>query len=538
MLNQTQKKLVLKKWSEIASEIEDVFGLTAQATPSKAFATSKESVKDDQTPGFLEQDAIIFNSRIRRYEDLLLITTTKLCFQSALPTDLLCCECIDDLSFEYARRKIKDDALREHWERLWSVHSPPRQVSSVIHYDPSSAYVWLHSVAGERGLDTIVRELTHRAKHQIPLTFDDYLQYFSTRIHRFENTLDETELKIVRHIVETPGIQFNSLAKLVGITPEWLTRKISQLQKRTILRMFERVPFSRVGILMLQLLMTAKSHTADSFSLIKDCPFLYSFGRVTSGEWDSLATLCVPDNKLSVQYLDEGLGIIQKMGVDLQIHRIKSSGVSYCFDYYSPKDKQWSLPWELLSIHLQRIMSDNLSKSIPRVDTPELKLDIPLDDLDVQVLDCINNGISSVSKIRKQLKVGQHRVAASLQKLRDNRLSIKTWEAHNIGLSEHVVVHAEEKDLAEAIAAWSLRLPRSIISFSTNDELMLIADLPLGGSYGLASAIGGIDPRNCIGILSPSLYRGWSFPVSLWESNYQKWMCPEERIRYWIDSLH
>jgi DNA-binding HxlR family transcriptional regulator len=537
VIDEGQKKQVVKTWNEIASEIEDVFGFSPHGLPSQITLTSEESDLSDFTPGVLESDSIVINSRIEKYEDLLPITITKLCFQSALPSDLLCDDCIEDLSFEFARRRIEDSVLRSRWESLWSEHTPPRQVSKVIEYHPCAAYIWLHSVAGDNGLDTFVRELTHRARNQIPLSFDEYLRYFSMRIRRFENTLDSTELKIVRYLVEKPDLQFNDLAKLVGVSQEWVSRKISQLQKRMILRRFDRVPFSRIGIRMLHLLMARGTSNVDSFSLVKDCPFLFSFRKVVSGDWDSLATLCIPDNPQSMQHLDEGLNLIERLGLTIESHWIISSGISHCFDYYSTKEKQWNLPWELLTIHLQRIISDDLASSMPRVDTPEQKLDVHLDDLAIRILDCVRKGVSSVSKIRNELKVGQHRVADELHRLRENELIVKMWEPHNIGLSEHVVVFTKDRAVGRTIAAWSLRIPRSIISFSSDDELMLLAELPRGGSYGLASAMGEIESNVSVSILSPSTYGSWRFPVTLWDSNYQKWQCPENEVKKWISDL-
>ena len=537
MLKEDQKKLVVKIWDEIASEIVEVFGLSPQFLPTQISVTPVETTSNKLVPGLLKPDSIIINSNVEMHKKLLPVTVTKLCFQSALPSDLLCSECIDDLSFEFARRRIEDETLRRHWETLWSENTPPRQISTVIKYHPCVAYIWLHSVAGNNGLDTFVKELTHRAKHHIPLTFDEYLNYFSMRIRRFENRLDKTELKIVRYIVESPDLQFNDLAKLVGVTHEWVSRKLSQLQKRMILRKFDRVPFSRIGIRMHYLLMATGTSDRDSFSTIKDCPFLNSFKRVVTGEWDALVTLCIPDNQQSIQYLDEALDFIEKSGTTLGFHQIVSSGVSHCFDYYSAKYRQWDIPWELLAIHLQRIKSDELASSIPRIDTPELKLDTRLDDLDIGILDCVSKGVSSVSRIRSKLRVGQHRVADNLRKLRESELVVKTWEAHNIGLSEHVVVHIHDNVVAKAIAAWSLRIPRSIISFSPDDELMLLVDLPRGGSYGLASALSAIETKISVGILSPSTYGSWKFPTSLWDSSYQKWKCPEEDVKDWIISL-
>ncbi|MFW9810794.1 MAG: hypothetical protein ACFFE6_15580, partial [Candidatus Thorarchaeota archaeon] len=348
-------------WKEVKREIENSFGLVPAESPSSVVISSKNNSLGNLTPGIFKENMIVINSELPNYIDLLPATIAKLCFQISLPQDILCAECIDDLSFEFARQRIENENLRNQWESIWSEHTPQRKISTVMEYHPCTAYIWLYSVAGEEGLETIVRELTHRARSQIPLSFEDYLLYFSKRVNRFENTLDATELKLVKYLIDTPEIQHNDLAKRTGITQEWVSKKVSQLQKRMILRGFNHVPFSRLGIRMFHVLLLKKSSEVDPFSLLKDCPFLYSFRKVMSGDWNALATLCIPHNLRSMEMIDEGIGHIQQAGFDMQIHHTSSSGVSHCFDYYSTRKGQWDVPWELLAVQLQRIQSDGLA---------------------------------------------------------------------------------------------------------------------------------------------------------------------------------
>ena len=251
----------------------------------------------------------------------------------------------------------------------------------------------------------------------------------------------------------------------------------------------------------------------------------------------ALVTLCIPDNQESLRYLQQGLDKIEKSGFVVDTHRINTSGLSHCFDYYSPKARGWDIPWELLTIHLQRIHSDGLAPSMPKIDVPESKTDVQLTEVDMRILDCIERGVASVSKIRSSLRIGQHRVADRLRELRKKGIIKKTWEAHNIGLSEHVFVHSKEREVGKTIAAWALRLPRCIVSFSLEDELMLLADLPRGGSYGLATAIEAISTFCSFGILSSELYGSWGFPSALWDSRFQKWTCPKKELESWIENL-
>ncbi len=531
------QKQLFKLWNELEIEIKDIYGLSGFNTPSKIVLSNDKNPIGNFMPGVIRGDSIIINSNLPDYQKLLSVTIRKLCFQSSLPSDLLCDNCLDDLSFEYARRSIENDTLRSQWESIWSEHSPRRQISSAIDYFPCVGYKWLYSVAGEKGLDTFVRELTHRARNQISLSFEDYMQYFSMRIRRFERTLDSTELKLTSTVVENPNLSSKDLANLVGISEEWMSRKLAQLQKRMVLRKFNRAPFSRIGIQMFHVLVSRRDTETDPFDLFKDCPFLYSYRKVISGNWTALATLSIPENSESMRFVKEGLKRIVEAGFDIDPHQIHSSGVSRSFDYYEPKVGHWDIPWELLAIHLQRIQSDELASSIPRVDRPEKRIEIELDELDMKIFDCVSRGIASVSKIRSHLKVGQHRVAERLQKLREYGLVIKSWEVHNIGLNEHAIIYCKDRELGKTIAAWSLRLPKSVISFSSKEELMLLADLPKGGSFGLATALEGLNNGTCIGILSPQIYGAWGFPSALWDSKFQRWKCPKKELDSWITQI-
>jgi len=520
-------------WKEQSKDIRENYGLTCMSAPSEIILSDADSNIGKFTPGVVRGNSVIINSELPDYKKLLPSTIRKLSLESSLPRNLLCDECIDDISFEYARKSIDDEFLRNTWESIWSGHSPPRKIASMVEYNPCEGYKWLDSVSGGSGLNTFVKELTHRSKNQILLTFEDYMKYFSTRIHRFERILDSTELKLVNAIIENPNIPSKDLSILIGISEEWLSRKISQLQKRMVLRKFNHAPFSRIGIRIFQVLISKVTNDIDPFELLKDCPFLYSYRKVVSGDWIGLATLCIPENRQSVELIKDALSLIEKKGFEITTHESISSGIARCFDHYTPKVGIWDIPWEILAIQLQRIHSDNLASSIPRIDKPEERTEIILDELDMKIFECVRLGVSSVSKIRSHLRVGQHRVAEKLQRLRENGLVIKSWEVHNIGLNEYAIIYCNDKKIGRSIAAWALRLPRSIISFSSEEVLMLIIDLPRGGSFGLATALEGLNKGTRIGILSPQTYGSWGLPTVLWDSKFQKWKYPKKRLETW-----
>ena len=524
-------------WQTACSTIEDLFDLRPHEEMPDIRVSTSDSGLSPTTPGFIDKGSIVINTAIPQYEIVLSSTIVKLCLESVLPADLLCRECIDDLSFEFARRLTTNKVARDQWVEIWKKHSPLQRITNVTTYFPYESYNWLYSVAGNNGLDTFIHELTQRVKNHIPLSFEDYTQYISLRIQRFTNTLSATELKLAKEMIEKPDLPLKDISKITGISEEWISRKLTQLQKRMILRKFEWAPFSRIGIDMLQVLISKRDAKVDAFNLIKDCPFLYGYWRIIAGDWIGQATLMVPENRENFQYVRRGLKIISDAGFNIELHQTYSAGISHCFDYYRPKLGRWDIPWELLAIHLQRIQEDGLASTIPRVDRPKNRVGIELDELDMKIIDCVWRRMNSVSKIRAELRIGQHRVAEKLRRLRESGLITKSWEIYNVGLSEHGIIYCTEKDLGESIAAWSLRLPMSRINYSEDEKLFVIVDLPEGGSFGLATAMARLGDKVSIGFLSHRIYGSSGFPGTLWDAKYQRWICPRERLEAWISEI-
>jgi hypothetical protein len=114
---------------------------------------------------------------------------------------------------------------------------------------------------------------------------------------------------------------------------------------------------------------------------------------------------------------------------------------------------------------------------------------------------------------------------------------MRSWVLKNIGLSEHAIICCKDSEIGKTIAAWSLRMPRSSISYSSDEQLMLTVDLPKGGSFRLAAAIDGLNTDTEVGFLSTQVYGNWVFPAELWDAKYQRWKCPKKRLDVWIDQL-
>jgi DNA-binding Lrp family transcriptional regulator len=517
-------------WSSFSEIIHDRFGLEVKMDSDTALDWAHQLLSStmDGVAGKLNEEGSL--------DYLLRGLIASVCLRSALKTDCLCNECINDLSNEFARQMLASHE-KEKWRTWWSKVSPRTEVSSVFIYNPSLTFPKLEELAGSEAFDTLVREILIMSKYGINLDFDGYLQYLRTRLHRFSTKLDMTELKIISSLLNNPNITNESLAHFVKISPEWVSRKITNLRKRAVLRRFDRVPFSKIGIRMFHFLVDSFNSDEDPYRLLSACPFLYSYRNVLTGRWNGLGFLCVPDNLDNIRSLSLGEKLLGKWGIRTLLREIASLGTINCFDYYDLNSNDWSIPWELLEIQLNRIHNEGLAKVIKRIDTPANRTKFHLDDLDMKILDQCRKGSSSISRIRKSLKVGQERVARKIKALREEQLLVTTWEVHNIGLHEGVIVINNEQKSGEAIAAWAQRLPRIIVTFDTDRKLFLTTQLPIGGSYGLSSSLRSLSKTTTIGILDTNIYGAWGLPIDLWDSKKQNWRCPRDAIENWFSYL-
>jgi DNA-binding Lrp family transcriptional regulator len=460
----------------------------------------------------------------------------RACFNSGVSPSGICSQCTDDLAMEFARQ-ILDRTEQKHWVKMWNDAESNGSRKTTRFYNPSMTFPQIELVGGPGTFSKIVKEALATTKSGLVLDFNDFVLFLGKRLKQIVARMDHTDVRIVSHLIKSGEIDNLSLAKALDITPEWVSRKISQLKKRGILRCFNRVPFSRVGIRMFNLFVNSGVNNEEPFKFLEGCPFLYSYQRVLTGKWDCLAILAVPDNITSMKLLSDLDGILKRWGLDSLLFEIASSGTVNCFDHYDTTANQWSIPWELLEIHLRRIYDGKLAQVIDRIDCPANRTREQLDELDMQILELMRHGDTSISKVRSVLRIGQQKTVERIRRLRDEHLIVTTWEAHNVGLNESIVVSSTDITIGQAIAAWSYRLPRAIASFDVNRNLTLNVQLPQGGVYGLTRAMSFLGHKIDAGVLDEKLYGGWGFPTHLWDTKQQGWACPKQSIEKWLESI-
>jgi len=522
-------------WTTISSEISRAYGFSPDACPESIQIVEDES-SESALGGWLDDDSLFVSLDTVQGRIPLRGLIAKACFRSALPEAGICEEFADDTSTEFARQMLETCEEKE-WVRRWAVQSPRRAISTVQVYNPSAFFPLLYRLIGSDALQDMINEVMVMLKYGLTLNFEDYLDFIKNRFRRFSARLDSTELKMVKRLLQRSSPTYVDLAAEVGVSPEWLSKKISRLRQKGILRKFDRVPFSRIGIRMFHLLISYETDHNEPFEFVSRCPFLYSYQKVLTGRWDALATFSIPDNVRSMRSLQTFTDAVNKWGVDTTLSEIASSGTVDCFDYYDVDKGGWSIPWELMEVQVRKIHNENLADAFPRVDRPASRIRCHLDRLDLQILEEVRRGHSSVGRVRNALRVGQQKVASRLKRLREEGLIVPTWEAHSIGLIEHLFVTTDDVGAGRTVTAWAQRLPRCIISFDVDRRLSLIAKLPHGGGYGLTRALSSLSHLISIGILDTNIYGGWGFPSELWDSNEQRWLFPEHRVADWFETL-
>ena len=522
-------------WRTTSQEITRRFGLTSLPVPAGIEIVRAKDSKAE-FGGTMKSETLFLSELAVSGQVSLKGVIARACLISAFPESDICPESIDDVSTEFARQVI-DDSERKAWSEMWAEHVPERKFSEGITHNPSRSFPALFEMIGEIGLDTIVRDLLSASKYEIDFTLEDYLRYFESRARRFSVSLTKTNLQIVNRLLNDPDTSFEAIAKKLRLTPEWISARIGELRNRNILHKFDIVRFSRIGIRLFHLLLKTDSEGDSPHRYLADCPFLYTTNNVLSGEWRILATLAVPDNIDNIRALHSFQQAVAKWNVQTHLAEVVSSGARYCLDYYTTHNSSWAIPWDLERVQLARIHAGGLAKIFPKIVEAKQEGRPRLDELDMQILNAFWNRLDSISAIRAKLRVGQQRVAERVKRLRKQGIISANWEIHNIGLTEFAFASTEDAEVGNAIEAWSLRLPRCIISFDLDRRMMLQCSLPPGGGYGFAWATDVLPKAVSIGLLSPSIYGGWSFPMELWNPTMNYWESPKEKIGEWLESI-
>lgn len=524
----------IRLWKKHTGKVEKLFGLQVRSVPESVRIL--DSPKDRLFESVLDNNILFLPSLVVQYPTLLEGVIARTCLMQAVPSNLLCPECIADFATEYGRQHVGNKQDHGIWIEEWNRLSTPQQIDSVRVYNPYRTFSALYALNGQEPMVTLLKELIEFSKGGLVLTFPQYVEYLHTRPRRITAKLGRLDLKLIKYLT-TRHQTVETLSQCLGKSREWISKSIANLVQRRVLRRYDIVHFSRIGIRMFYLLIGKTDVDEDPLDLVKNCPFVYSVQRVISGPWEIICLLSVPDNIDSIKSVMTFQKILLKRKYDVKITEIVSSGRNHCFDYYYVDSSTWNIPWELMEVNLHRIHNSNLADVIPNICTIRAPTHLSLDKTDIEILDLVRKGINSISKIRQTLRIGQANAHARLKRLRDDGIVETLWEVHNVGLTESAVVISFEEHVGKSIAAWSQRLPKAFISFNVDQDMFLRVFLPQGGSYSLAHclnrSIGDID----VCLTGEPIYGKWGFPVHMWNPDNNRWLAPLDDISSWFESI-
>ncbi|MHA1662860.1 MAG: winged helix-turn-helix domain-containing protein [Candidatus Thorarchaeota archaeon] len=455
------------------------------------------------------------------------------CLFHSLPSDF-CDEARHDIASCFARAMLgKDD--RERWNRFWKT-VPPQRIRANLEYDSFEIMDWMYNLGGYDELTTLIHEIESMDRYGKLLTFEEYVEYMIRRTQDIVVGLSQTEVKIIDILQKKADSSYRQVSNLTNLSESWISTKVNQLKDRYVLVELTTTPFSRIGIRTFHVLL-ATSAWDDPTRLIKDCPFLYDIRPVLSGPWQVIGRLAVPDNINNIKALDQMTAILQRNGIAIDISETFSVGVTNSFYHYNTRNAQWDIPWIAMESWGHRIQSEFLHQIVEQIDYPAKTTDYYLDPIDMDILELAHKGIASTRILREKLSIGQNKLSNRVKKLRSEELIRKIWAVYNIGLNERVALRATDKTTSQMLDAWSRELPRSYLRYEANRNLLLMTELPSGGSTKLMDVLRKLKWPVTIAPIGSGVWGQWEFPKSLWDVDKQRWTSPHSEIVTWLNNL-
>ena len=199
--------------------------------------------------------------------------------------------------------------------------------------------------------------------------------------------------------------------------------------------------------------------------------------------------------------------------------------------------KQWNIPWVAMEGWGHRIQAESLDQLVERIDYPAKVTDHYLDPIDMEILELVQQNVSSTRALRKKLSISQTKISTRVQKLRAEELIRKVWSIYNIGLVERLALRSTDKKTSGMLDVWSRELPRGYLRFEENRNLLMVAELPLGGSTKLMDVLRKLKWPVSISPIGSGFWGQWKFPKQLWDFDKQRWASPKREIVSWLHQL-
>ncbi|MFW9869166.1 MAG: hypothetical protein ACFFFO_06285 [Candidatus Thorarchaeota archaeon] len=524
---------ILSIWQECSSIVADRFNLGTPAHPKSIRTISK-------LDGLYMGGSYVVSDREFQITEEVVVGDIPLrglifreCLFNSLPNNL-CSEAKRDLAFEFSRQSLKKGD-RNRWTSLWRT-IPSLRIQPNLVYNSLELMTWIHTLGGNDELDSIIHEFVCMFRYGKFLDFQQYVEYMMQRVQSIVVTLNQAEVKILDVLMKNRDASYKQVAEISGLSESWVCTKINYLKRKYVLVEHTTVPFSTVGIKTFHVLLAGPSWSNPD-KLLTKCPFLYEIRAILNGPWHSMARLAVPDNSENVRFLKQMINILENYGLACDVSETFSVGVSNSFYHYNAKIRNWEIPWIAMQGWGHRIKEESIDQLVERIDYPARTTDYYLDSLDIRILDLVRQGFTSTRAIRKELAVGQNKLVNRLKKLRTEGLIRRDWSVMNIGLVERVALRATDERTANLLDVWSRELPRVFLRYEKIRNLLMIVELPLGGSTKMMDTLRLLKWPVTISPLSSAIWGHWEFPRQFWDVEHQRWMAQKEDLRTWLEFL-
>ncbi|TFG03663.1 hypothetical protein EU538_13125, partial [Candidatus Thorarchaeota archaeon] len=276
----------------------------------------------------------------------------------------------------------------------------------------SSPFAVAFRIAGESGLHFLRHEILELGS--LPdVSREDASYLLFSALATLTPALDEDEIWLTDRLITKQDATLTDISENLEFTVKWVSKKTNELLNRCILTLERDVAPYRLDVRTILLLVErpTKEVRESIAPALVDWDYYVGHDRILTGQWSEIIELQLPSCLRNIQSLAKVRRALAHAGISTRLVDIGAYGVHHCLDFYSPSDAEWAIPWDLMRIDLDRIRDDNLGQAVPAVHEPLQPTKSVITDLDLQIVNLYNQGISTISQIREALHRGQHTVA-------------------------------------------------------------------------------------------------------------------------------
>jgi DNA-binding Lrp family transcriptional regulator len=520
-------------WLECSRIIAQRFGLQAPSVPKSVEVIDAHDIS--QIGGQYNPAKNEFQIHLEAAQNAvpLIGVVYRECFIHSLPPEI-CFEASRDIASEFVRQTLRKSE-RTKWITVWR-KIPTERVRVNLLYTSYRMMEWIIALGGPGELDSLVHEFVSMARYGISLNFVEYVDYMVLRTQNIVVELGNTDVRIVDALLRDETASYHQVAEATGLSESWVCTRINRLKRRYTLRNMTTTPFSRIGIRTFHVLLAGPSWSEPS-KVLDGCPFIFDVRSILNGPWQLIARLAVPENLENIRSLDQMSAALNNNGIAVDIAETYSVGISNSFYHYNAENHRWEIPWIAMRGWGHRITEESLHDLVERIDLPAKTTDIYLDSLDMEILALVHDGVTSSRALRKRLSVGQIKLSTRIKRLRSEGLIHRVWSVQNIGLVERVAIRASDRKTADILDTWARELPRAFLRYEENRNLLMMADLPAGGSTQLMDTLRTLKWPVTVSPLSSGIWGHWQFPDNCWDVENQRWQAPKDEIASWLDRV-